>query len=252
MDDHIKSWNDILPPLPEQSAESKQDAEVSGMAKLSLTAADATQIEEDPSFSYDGFQIVRGEYFAHINEPSVSICDYKITINNACLRKAPEVTYVQILINPDTKKLVIRPCQEDEKDSFCWCTAKHKPRSVTCRGLFIMLVDRMGWNPDYRYKFLGKMIQSKNEYLFAFDLNGPEIYQRQIITDTKGKEKRTTKRSPIFPDEWKNQFGVSVEEHRKAVQINIFDGYAVFGIKDPKNDEKQHKEDATNETELHT
>ena len=34
----------------------------------------------------------------------------------ACLNKLPTVEYIQILVNQDTKKLVIRPCREDEKD----------------------------------------------------------------------------------------------------------------------------------------
>ena len=95
-----------------------------------------------------------------------------------------------------------------------------------------MLVNRLGWNPDYRYKFLGKMVRSNGESLFVFDLTGPEIYQRQIVTDDTGKVKRKTKRTPIYQESWQNQFGIPVEEHRKAVQINIFDGYAVFGITD--------------------
>jgi hypothetical protein len=86
----------------------------------------------------------------------------------------------------------------------------------------------MGWNPNYRYKLLGKLIQSGSEYLFIFDLTATEIYQR-IITN---EEKVKTSRTPIFPAEWQNQFGLPVEEHRQLLQVNIFDGYTVFGLKD--------------------
>ena len=44
----------------------------------------------------------------------------------------------------------------------------------------------------------------------------------------------------MFPKEWQNQFGLPVEEHKKQVQIDIFDGYAVFGLKEePKNNESE-------------
>lgn len=204
-------------------------------------AIDITNVE-DPEFSYDGYQIVRGEYFAHINEPSVTICDCKISINNACLKRAPSVTYVQALINQDTRKFVIRPCNEDERDSFCWCTSRRKPRYITCKGFYVMLIRLLGWNPDYRYKLLGKMIRSNNETLFVFDLNSPEIYRRNIVTDATGKTKVRSSRAPLYPEGWENQFGMSVAEHQKAVQINIFDGYAVFGIKDTSK--HQLKEEA--------
>ena len=37
-----------------------------------------------------------------------------------------------------------------------------------------------------------------------------------------------TARTPSYPEEWKNQFGIPVEEHQKSMQVNIFEGYAVF------------------------
>ncbi|MCD7878962.1 MAG: hypothetical protein LUG16_03400, partial [Candidatus Gastranaerophilales bacterium] len=73
-----------------------------------------------------------------------------------------------------------------------------------------------------------KLIKSNGEYLFIFDLNSPEMYERKIEEKT-GKTKIS--RTPIFPESWKNQFGLPVEEHRKQLQINIFDGYTVFGLK---------------------
>jgi len=89
----------------------------------------------------------------------------------------------------------------------------------------------MGWNPDYRYKLLGKLIRSGNEYLFTFDLTSTEIYQKVFVDG----EKPRTSRTPVFPKDWKNQFGLSVEEHRKRLQVDIFKGYTVFSVKNDNN-----------------
>lgn len=228
-----EKWADILPMLDgleEKQDNSLQERQIVEQVKSQNSASEPA---EDPTFSYDGYQIVRGEYFAHINEPSVTLADYKITVNSACIKKAPDTKYIQVLLNPDSYMMVIRPSSEDEKDSFCWCTASRKPRTITCKVFFAMLLNHLHWNPDYRYKFLGKQIKSNGEYLFVFDLTGPEIYQRQTITDEGGKVKKKNHRTPIYQENWQNQFGLPVEEHQKAVQINIFDGYAVFGITDP-------------------
>ena len=75
------------------------------------------EIIEDDSFSYAGYQVVRGEFFAHIFEPSFTFNSNKVAVNTACVKKLPEVEYVQILVNPETKMLVVRPCSEEEKDS---------------------------------------------------------------------------------------------------------------------------------------
>lgn len=188
-------------------------------------------VPQDDAFSYDGYQVVRREFFAHVFEPSITFNSCKVSLNTACLNRLPEVDYVQILVNPEERKLAVRPSSEDAKDSFLWCTTrgiKRNPKQITCRMFFAKVIQLMDWNPDYRYKMLGKLIRSGNEYLFIFDLTATEIYQRFPSDGEKPK----TSRTPVFPAEWQNQFGMPVEEHRKLLQINIFEGYTVFGIKD--------------------
>lgn len=188
-------------------------------------------IIQDNDFSYDGYQVVRREFFAHVYEPSITFNNCKVSLNTACLTQMPNVDYVQILVNPEDKKLAVRPSSEDEKDSFLWCTAggsKRKPKQITCRMFFAKVIQLMDWNPDYRYKLLGKLIRSGSEHLFIFDLMATEIYQRFFNDGEKPK----TSRTPVFPVEWQNQFGLPVEEHRRLLQVNIFEGYTVFGIKD--------------------
>ncbi|MGN0181632.1 MAG: hypothetical protein ACI4DP_04360, partial [Candidatus Ornithomonoglobus sp.] len=105
---------------------------------------------------------------------------------------------------------------------------KRKPKQITCRLFFAKIAAMMEWNPNYRYKILGKLIHSNDEYLLAFDLTSTEVYQR--ITPEGGKPK--TSRTPIFPAEWQDQFGLPFNEHKQSMQINIVDGYAVYSIKD--------------------
>ena len=197
-----------------------------------LQPAPDTEIAEDENFSYQGYQVVRSEFFSHIYEPSVSFKDCKVQFNTACLRKLPTVDYVQFLVNPGTQSLVVRPCHEDDKDSFAWCTSKNgkrKPRQITGRLFFAKIVSLMGWDPAHRYKLLGKIIRCGNEYLLLFDMTATEVYKRI----GKEGEKPRTSRTPVFPAEWKDQFGLPVEEHRKSLQVNIFDGYTVFSVQDP-------------------
>lgn len=199
---------------------------------FSINNMDETNdIIEVKDFNFDGFQVVRGEFFAHLLEPSVTFNKCKLYVNMACLKKLPNINYVQILVNSDDKKLAIRPCEGEEKDSFLWCTTRRKPKQISCRIFSAMIFNLMNWNLEYRYKLLGKLIKSNDEYLFIFDLNSSEMYERKM---EEGSTKSTTSRTPIFPAEWKNQFGVPVSEHKKQLQINLFNGYAVFGLNDKK------------------
>ena len=92
----------------------------------------------------------------------------------------------------------------------------------------------MAWNPEHRYKIIGKLIMSQGQYLFVFDLNSPEIYQRSMQIDENGNEKRKSARKPVYPDSWKDQFGMPVAEHKQSLQINIFDEFCLVGVKEPK------------------
>lgn len=75
------------------------------------TAADDV-LELDGAFDYEGYQVVRREFFAHTAEPSVTFNNYKFYVNAACLRRFPNVDFVQILVNQERKILAIRPCSE--------------------------------------------------------------------------------------------------------------------------------------------
>lgn len=44
------------------------------------------QIIEDDAFSYEGYQVVRGEFFAHTYEPSFTFNANKVSVNTASYR----------------------------------------------------------------------------------------------------------------------------------------------------------------------
>lgn len=192
---------------------------------------------DEMDFSYDGYQVVRGEFFAHLFEPSITFNNNRVYLNMACIRKFPSIDYVQILVNSEDKKLAVRPCNGEEKDSFLWCTAKRKPKQISCRVFWGKIASLLDWNETYRYKLLGKLIKSNDEYLFVFDLTSPEIFIKTTMEDGKPK----ISRRPIFPEEWQNQFGLPVAEHRRRMQVGTFDGYTVFGVKDSAEN-KENKE----------
>ena len=220
---------------------------------------DQKAIELAEDFSYDGYQVVRRELFAHLREPAVVIRRDSVTFNTACIAGLEDAVYIQILVNQDNKRMVVRKCEENDKDALRWCVAKpdkRKSRKMTNKIFSAMMYEMMGWNLDCRYKILGHKITCEDETIYVFDLMETEIF-----LDIKGKrskkdtESQTTienvsnieetassdtdtersveeikrkNRIPFYPKEWKDSFGLPVEEHRKALEINMLDGYAEF------------------------
>ena len=95
--------------LTEQTVENERDARTE---KLQNT------------FSYDGYQVVRKELFAHLRDPAIVIRKDSITFNTACITGLEDVVYVHVMFNNDLKRIVVRGCDENDKDALRWCIAK--------------------------------------------------------------------------------------------------------------------------------
>ena len=184
---------------------------------------EARRIAEEAGFSFDGYQVVRKEFFSHRYDPTLTIKGKSITFNNACITKLEQVVYVQVLVNPQLAKLVIRPCTEGSKDAIRWCVPKgekRKSREISC-GLFTAkLYNLMGWQEVYRYKLQGTQISHNGEQLYVFDLKETEVYIPQSKDPEKPHKART-----VFPADWRDSFGIPVVEHEEAAKINLMDGY---------------------------
>lgn len=73
---------------------------------------DQKAIELAKDFSYEGYQVVRRELFAHLREPAVVIRRDSVTFNTACIAGLEDAVYIQILVNQDNKRMVVRKCEE--------------------------------------------------------------------------------------------------------------------------------------------
>lgn len=191
-------------------------------------------IDMGDDFDLSEFQVVRREFFAHTKEPSVTFADCKFYVNSVCLNKFPHSDYVQVMIKKETKVLVLRPCDETAKDCLPWSKitkhGKREPKATSSKVIFMLIADLMNWDLNYKYKMLGKLVHANGLYLIVYDLTAAETYKR--IQSDDGKQ--ITSRIPVYPLEWQNQFGMPFNEHEKALHVNIFDGYAIYTIKDKK------------------
>ena len=220
---------------------------------------DQKALELAQDFSYDGYQVVRRELFAHLREPAVVIRRDSVTFNTACIAGLEDAVYIQILVNQDNKRMVVRKCEENDKDALRWCIEKpdkRKSRKMSNKLSSAMMYDMMGWNTDCRYKILGHKITHENETMYIFDLLETEIFmdtkrkkkanpdslekkEELVTTETDqtpeqnqeeiaAKVARKLNRIPFYPKDWKDSFGLSVEEHKKALETNLTDGYIEF------------------------
>lgn len=197
---------------------------------------EAKRLAEEANFSFSGYQVVRKEFISHRFDPAMTVRSTSITFNNSCITKLEEATYIQFLINPEERKLAIRPCGEGDRDAVRWCVVrgdKRKSREITCRPFTTKLYELMGWETIYRYILQGMRINYQGESLYLFDLSAKETFLPQSRDPETGK---LICPKPILPKEWLETFGMTVEEHTASTQIDLSKGFLAPGITGPENE----------------
>lgn len=216
--------NKTLMPPKEQALETERDAKAE---------------ELESTFSYDGYQVVRKELFAHLRDPAIVIRKDSITFNTACISGLEDVVYVHVMFNSDLKRIVVRGCDENDKDALRWCIAKpdkRKSRKMSCKPFSELVYNEMGWDSDGRYKILGYRINFEGETLYVFDLLVPEIFhegQKRKKGESAPQSEETkpvNTRKGFYPDDIAGTFGVPVEEHLKESEVKQIDGYVSMSI----------------------
>lgn len=202
-----------------------------------------TEIEQ--TFDYEGYQVARRELFAHLRDPAIVIRKDSVTFNTACIAGLEDVVYVNIMFNSTLKRLVVKGCNENDKDALRWCVAKpdkRKSRKMSCRLFSELLYKEMGWASDCRYKILGYRIEFEGESLYVFDLVAAEVFherkkkQSDEVMPTEASAENNEEMQPVntrkgyYPDDIAGSFGVPVEQHRQESEVRQMDGYVSVGM----------------------
>lgn len=109
---------------------------------------DARAEELESTFSYDGYQVVRKELFAHLRDPAIVIRKDSITFNTACITGLEDVS---------------NSCE------------------IKCMAFVRMIYRDMRWNQDNTYRLEGKSIPGQQ--LVSFDLSSPFLVENGIALD---------------------------------------------------------------------
>lgn len=203
--------------------------------------------ELEKEFSYDGYQVVRKELFAHLRDPAIVIRKDSVTFNTACINGLEDVVYIHMMFNKELKRIVVEGCDENDKDALRWCVAKpdkRKSRKMMGRPFSELVYREMGWEEGCRYKILGYRIQFEGKTLYVFDLNVPEVFLEkkrkkktdddiepsEPVTNQVEEQPEVNTRKGYYPDDIANTFGVSVEQHREETAFHHIDGYVSVGV----------------------
>ena len=199
-------------------------------------------------FDYSGYVVVRREYFSKLNCPAITVQYGKIRFNLKAIEKLGKCRHILILINTDKKRIIVKPCDEDDKDSLQWSRVdKHDKlvvRTITARPFCAILFKDMNWHLDCTFKILGTLLKCGQEKQFVFDLTNAERYL-SVSKPTEDDPKRR-ERVAFMPKIWEESYGQSYEESRIPL-VETFeetpDGYVKIPILQPKTKKSANSKD---------
>ena len=135
-----------------------------------------------PVISLEGSEIVRRQYLSHIKENIVTLRPNGIQFNSSCLIRMDGATHIHLIMNRSKKWLIIRACDEDDRDGQRWCVVgadKRKPRMITGSNFSERVYKLMDWSKGYYYKICGTVAlqaDRRDTLLLVFDLSEAEVY----------------------------------------------------------------------------
>ena len=216
--------------------------------------------ELERTYSREGYCVIRKELFPHQRDPAMTIRDGNITFNTACINGLENVVYVRFEINEDLKRLVIKPCDENDKHAVRWCVAKpdkRKTRYIKCPDVTDKIFSLMGWDKKYRYKILAFMIAPEGENFYIFDLliwektkigarrkkgEAPETAEaiapieeagEQAENNTGEETQAEAARLPLeerFFADVAGSFGISVDQLQRDTEVRETDGFVTMDL----------------------
>lgn len=211
--------------------------------------------EEMEVIDLDKCEVVRRQFMAHTRDNLVTIKPDGIQFNNVCISKMPGVEYIFMFIDKENHRLLITPCNMDEKDSQKWCIIRdgvRKSRKINGKSFGDTLYSKLGWCKGYSYKICGVPALAKDDedrLVMAFDfeeaeripltrrqrlsagvtdedLTQDEVLELDIIEEERAKAKEEGRKSTFrklgvkYPDNWDPQsFGDTVENHQSRPDI---------------------------------
>ena len=167
-------------------------------------------------------QIIQQEHKYNRNEPKISFCYNYFYVNAYCIKEFFDCNYIQILIDPIDKKIILKPCVNVRKDAFRWVgSGKHRvPLKVKSELFLFKLFNLMEWNVENRYVCFGAIEKSGNENIIIFNLYEYYAYQN-----------KSYKPNSVKIDCNDDDFGIALSSYHDSIQMHRFSEDKIFFLK---------------------
>ena len=185
---------------------------------------------EPGSLDLRGFEVVRSELFDATGRPFATFLDNTIKFSTACVRKFGQKSMIELLVNPLTRKIAIRPTDDKNRSGVCFSKTVNGvlyPKVIASTAYRDTLFHVLGWKEHCRYRIFGSYYEQNGECAYIFDAADSEVYfhstQLKSDTDQNGNPvsvtpiTQTGKQVWAIPEAWTEHFGIPFYQHEETI-----------------------------------
>ena len=166
--------------------------------------------------SLESYELPPRTQFSMLNKPAVSIKHREMTFNMACIRLFEGVQFILPFTSRTRRRLAVATCSEEEAESVQWARINNKGawanRTIVSEEYLHKVFEFMHWDPNCRYKVMGRVTNSDRGLILVFDLDEAILFttpEEYVDRSTGEVKKRTIK---YYPDEYKERIGKSYKD----------------------------------------
>ena len=162
--------------------------------------------------------------------PSVTFEGNKIKFSAECTRKFGDNSYIELLVNPITRKFAIRPTDKSNRNAVIISKLennKRVPKVIPCAAFFDTLYSIFGWNTEYKYRITGTLIEQGDEVAYLFDAESSEAFFKTFMIPMQDENvdgvpqvrplTPSGKHIRAIPKEWTTSFGKQFYIHEQPL-----------------------------------
>lgn len=211
--------------------------------KASSSVYTTKKIEDSPDspfktgqFDLRGFEIARAQFFDNADRLAITFSSSHITFTTTCVRKF-DSNYVEMLVHPAAKLLVLRPASETCKNAIKWSRLNNGvilPRIVAGSAFLPNLFKLFNWNPDCKYRIIGIKQQNKKESILVFNIEETEILMPHASLENSEEASQipafgddieplgTKTNLLLYPKDWAASFGENYYRQAQSAELITF------------------------------
>ena len=205
-----------------------------------VSSDDELQIEaKSGDFDMRGFEIARAQFFDTAEKICITLSLDAIVFSAKCIRRFDKAQYVEMLIHPGNRLLVVRPCTKEKRHAIRWANqndGQYYSRNISCAAYIKTLFELFGWNSSCKYRVRGIFKQKEDESVVVFDMRETEIFIPQNVLEadleTQVEPFTTGPKKDImaYPATWANNFGNNFYRHAQARELMAFDCHGTWNV----------------------